>query len=76
MIISQQSTPLIDEAELHEQARRLVESGEPLVRPAAWTGYRLVPEEIEFWQGKPSRLHRRLRYTRVGSEWVARRLQP
>jgi pyridoxamine 5'-phosphate oxidase len=46
-------------------------------RPANWGGYRLIPESIEFWQGRPNRLHDRLRYTRVaGGSWLIERLAP
>ena len=48
----------------------------PLARPAYWGGYRVVPDVVELWQGRPSRLHDRVRYTRVGSAWTRERLAP
>jgi len=46
-------------------------------RPANWGGYRLVPDSIEFWQGRPNRLHDRLRYTGTpAGTWVIERLAP
>jgi pyridoxamine 5'-phosphate oxidase len=45
-------------------------------RPAHWGGYRLVPDQWQFWQGRKSRLHDRLRYTLSGGEWVRERLAP
>ena len=46
-------------------------------RPSNWGGFRLVPETIEFWQGRPSRLHDRLRYIRrEQSKWLVERLAP
>ncbi|MGK2860062.1 MAG: pyridoxamine 5'-phosphate oxidase [Thermoanaerobaculia bacterium] len=44
--------------------------------PKFWGGYRVVPQRIEFWQGQQSRLHDRLRYTRVGQGWWIERLAP
>jgi len=45
-------------------------------RPPHWGGYRLVPDTLEFWQGRPSRLHDRIRYTRAGDGWQIDRLSP
>ena len=45
-------------------------------RPPHWGGYRLVPDEWQFWQGRKSRLHDRLRYTQTGEQWLRERLAP
>ena len=45
-------------------------------RPPHWGGYRLVPDQWEFWQGRKSRLHDRLRYRLDGTDWVRERLAP
>lgn len=44
--------------------------------PPFWGGYRVVPATVEFWQGRPDRLHDRLRYRRVGEAWILERLYP
>jgi pyridoxamine 5'-phosphate oxidase len=50
--------------------------GDKPPRPPHWGGYRLVPDEWQFWQGRRSRLHDRLRYTLDGAHWVRERLAP
>jgi pyridoxamine 5'-phosphate oxidase len=52
----------------------LVTGGPP--RPPHWGGYRLVPDTFEFWQGRRSRLHDRLRYRLDATTWVRERLAP
>ena len=44
--------------------------------PPYWGGYRVAPETVEFWQGRPSRLHDRIRYAREGGAWRIERLSP
>ncbi len=51
------------------------ESGE-VKRPEHWGGYRLYPENVEFWQGRASRLHDRVKYVRIGDGWQIHRLAP
>ncbi len=75
-VVSRQSQPLTDERALHEQAEALIAAGQVLARPEGWAGYRLVPQRVEFWQGRASRLHRRLEYTMQDGRWIHRRLQP
>ncbi len=52
------------------------EHGDDPRRPPHWGGYRLVPEYLEFWQGRMSRLHDRIAYNRLGSAWEIARLAP
>ncbi|MBA2248115.1 MAG: pyridoxamine 5'-phosphate oxidase [Chloroflexia bacterium] len=59
-------------AELEDQVAR----GEPVMRPERWGGYRIAPWEFEFWQGRPNRLHDRVRYRLVDGQWEIVRLAP
>lgn len=57
-------------------ARAAVQHGLNPERPPHWGGYRLVPDRFEFWQGRRSRLHDRLRFRLDGGNWVRERLAP
>ncbi|MDO8068665.1 MULTISPECIES: pyridoxamine 5'-phosphate oxidase [unclassified Janthinobacterium] len=78
-IASQQSTPIASRAELeshYEAVAAAIGDAQP-PRPAHWGGYRLQPERIEFWQGRRSRFHDRIVFTRdADGQWSMQRLQP
>lgn len=76
---SLQSRPLESRAELDRRVAEAAErfAGEAVSRPPWWGGYRLVPDELEFWQQGEDRLHDRFLYSRSeGSPWRVRRLFP
>lgn len=74
--VSPQSQPTSRE-ELEQRNAALSESlGMEPPRPEYWGGYRLKPEYVEFWQGRPSRLHDRLVYTLTAGQWKQSRLAP
>jgi pyridoxamine 5'-phosphate oxidase len=76
---SRQSTELASRAELEDRYAELERrwpDGTQVPMPEFWGGYRLRPDRMEFWQGRPSRLHDRFRYTRHGLTWSVSRLAP
>jgi pyridoxamine 5'-phosphate oxidase len=75
---SDQSAPLPSRTVLEERVRTIESrfDGQPVPRPPFWGGFRLVPSRIEFWYGRPDRLHDRIVYLRNGSEWLIERLFP
>jgi pyridoxamine 5'-phosphate oxidase len=75
---SQQSSPLASRETLEEQYREIERrfAGSLVPRPPFWGGFRLVADRIEFWFGRPDRLHDRLSYTRVSDGWRIERLYP
>ena len=74
---SPQSEPIPGKAWLVAKAAEMgLRHGLSPARPPHWGGYRVCPEAIEFWQGRPSRLHDRLLYTRGDGGWMRSRLAP
>lgn len=76
---SHQSQPLAGGR--HELEARLAEvtarfAGQPVPLPLHWGGFAVLPEELEFWQGRENRLHDRIRYRRGGGGWLIDRLSP
>lgn len=75
---SRQSRPLDDRAQLEAAVARETarfEGVEP-PRPEGWTGWRVIPDTVEFWRDRPFRLHDRLQFVRAGEAWRRQRLWP
>ncbi|WP_406393013.1 pyridoxamine 5'-phosphate oxidase [Streptomyces sp. NBC_00887] len=76
---SEQSTVIGSREELvrrYEELAARYPEGEKVPAPPQWGGFRVVPDTIEFWQGRENRLHDRLRYVREGEDWTVERLCP
>lgn len=75
--VSHQST-IVTREELEARQKELeAQYGDGFIpRPPYWGGYRVIPEKIEFWQGRPSRLHDRILFTDIDGDWKIERLSP
>lgn len=75
---SRQSEPLETPTALDERVAKYEKEfeGKPVPRPKFWSGFRVFPERIEFWKGRPNRLHERHLYTRDGDRWRIETLYP
>jgi pyridoxamine 5'-phosphate oxidase len=75
---SEQSEPLESPAVLQERFSHFEQrfEEEEVPRPHSWGGYLLAPSRIEFWQGRPNRMHDRTVYTKTGNAWETTHLQP
>ena len=75
---SHQSEPLETPTALDERVAKYEKQfeGKTVPRPEYWSGFRVWPERIEFWKGKPNRLHERHLYTRDGEGWLIETLYP
>ena len=74
---SDQSSPIADRQVLEKSYNDFKQKfGENIPRPEHWGGYRLIPQNIEFWQGRSNRMHDRILFTRDGENWSKKRLAP
>src|SRR5690606_11210729 len=76
-VASPQSRVVRDRADLDARYAEAAEVyPEQVARPSSWGGYLIRPETIEFWQGRTSRMHDRIRFRRSGAGWERDRLAP
>ncbi len=74
--VSPQSRPIPNREVLESEYKAMLKDDSPLKRPPHWGGYRLIPDRVEFWQGRESRLHDRILYVNYDSYWKIFRLAP
>ncbi|HEX9958561.1 MAG TPA: pyridoxamine 5'-phosphate oxidase [Fibrella sp.] len=65
-----------DVLEIRQKALEAKFNGQQIPRPPHWGGFRVVPDQLEFWQGRPSRLHDRIRYRLAAGTWLIERVSP
>ena len=77
-VVSDQSNSIDSREALEEKLLDLEKQYQtkPIVKPAHWGGYLIQPTSYEFWQGRSSRLHDRIKYTKINNSWNIGRLQP
>jgi pyridoxamine 5'-phosphate oxidase len=75
---SEQSADLPSRATLEARTREIEERflGRTVPRPPHWGGFRVIPDRMEFWYGRPDRLHDRMLYLKTGDSWATSRLYP
>jgi len=76
---SYQSSVIADQAALQERVKDMQlrhPAGTDLPRPQRWSGFRVLPDRLEFWQESPDGLHDRIRYRRTTNNWTTERLSP
>ena len=75
---SDQSAVIQSREVLEDKLRELEKKyeGKEIPKPPFWGGYILIPVEVEFWQGRPNRLHDRFRYSKTNGDWIIDRLSP
>jgi len=76
--VSKQGQVIADRSELEESFKKLTQKfeGKEIPLPDYWGGFRVIPKSVEFWQGRISRLHDRIRYRREADRWIRERLFP
>ena len=75
--VSEQSQVIKSREELETKVKEFMDKyPENVPMPDYWGGYLVKPESIEFWQGRPSRLHDRIRFTKKGNTWTIERISP